>query len=66
MLITYINLSDLRPMIQSAILLICKSRTKVSYGIGTNCQLPCLQNLLTLFNLVLTEIFKKFFQIGNI
>lgn len=57
MLITYINLSGLRPIIQSAILLICKSRTEVSYGIGTNCQLPCLQNPLTFFNLMLTEIF---------
>lgn len=61
MLITYINLSDLRPIIQSAILLICKSRTEVSYGIGTNCQLPCLQNLITLFNLVLIENFLKVF-----
>lgn len=43
MLITYINVSDLRPIIQSAILLICKSGTKVPYGVRTNCHLPCLQ-----------------------
>lgn len=37
MLITYINLSDSRPIIQSATLLILKFKGKVSYGIGTNC-----------------------------
>lgn len=36
MLITYINLSDSRPILQSATLLIHKFRGKV-YGIGTNC-----------------------------
>lgn len=33
---TYINLSDSRPILQSATLLIHKFRGKV-YGIGTNC-----------------------------
>lgn len=37
MVITYINLSDLRCIIQSATLLIDKFKGKVSYGIGTNC-----------------------------
>lgn len=37
MLITYINLSDLRTIIQSATLLMHKFKGKVSYGIGTNC-----------------------------
>lgn len=37
MLITYINSSDSRPIIQSVTLLIHKRKRKVSYGIGTNC-----------------------------
>lgn len=36
MLITYINLSDSRPIIQSATLLIHKFKGNVSYGIVTN------------------------------
>lgn len=36
MLITYINLSDSRPIIQSATLLIHKFKGNVSYGIGTS------------------------------
>jgi hypothetical protein len=60
MLITYINLSDLRTIIQSATLLIHKFKRKVSYGRGTN--LACLQNLVTFsLNLMLTEIFKTIF-----
>lgn len=35
MLITYINLSDSRSIIQSATLLIDKFKGKFSYGIGT-------------------------------
>lgn len=58
MLITYVNLSDSRSIIQSATLLIDKFKGKVSYGIGTK----CLQNLVTFsVNLVLTKIFKIFF-----
>lgn len=37
MLITYVNLSDSRSIIQSATLLIDKFEGKVSYGIGTKC-----------------------------
>lgn len=37
MLITYINLSDSRSIIQSATLLTDKFKGKVSYGIGTKC-----------------------------
>lgn len=37
MLITYINFSDLRTIIQSATLLMHKFRGETSYGIGTSC-----------------------------
>ena len=36
-LIMYISLCDLRPIIQSATLLIHEFRGQVSYGLGTNC-----------------------------